>query len=169
MDNVRTQSVQSKKGKSVIGRLLPGTDLIKGIEKICQENRIDRGTIITVIGSLVHAEIGYVIPDKNTRLGVKYVEPVRVEGPLELLSGQGMIGQANDGKLSIHLHGLMSGPDMKVFGGHFVENGNPTLATVEIMTQENPDIQMLREHDEETGFTLFNFYQKQRGGNHDPA
>ena len=169
MDSIRIQTVQSKHGKSVIGRLLPGTDLIKGIEKICRDNQIDRGTIITAIGSLIHAEIVYLIPDEKTRLGAKYVEPVRIEGPLELLSGQGMIGQAKDGKLCIHLHGLMSGPDMKVYGGHFVENGNPTLATVEIMVQENLDIQMVRDHDEETGFTLFNFLKNPHGENHDPA
>jgi hypothetical protein len=44
-----------------------------------------------------------------------------------------MIGLTVEGQLSIHLHGLMSGPDMKVYGGHFLEKGNPVLVTVEIV------------------------------------
>lgn len=159
MNQIRTQIVALKKGKIIVGRILPGTDLISGIEKICQDNQITHGTIITAIGSLIRAEFVYAVPDKNAKIGIKYSEPTRVEGPLELLACQGTIGLTVEGHLSIHLHGLMSDPDMKVYGGHLLENVNPVLVTVEIMIHENQDVQIVREQDVETGFPVFKFYK----------
>lgn len=163
MNPLRTQAVALQKGKTIIGRLLPGTDLIKGIEKICTENQITYGTIVTVLGSLRRAEIVYAVPEKTSKIGIKYSEPAKVDGPLELLACQGMIGVTLEKQISIHLHGLMSDSNMNVYGGHFIENGNPILATAEIMIQENRDIQMIREPDDETGFPLFKFYPDASG------
>jgi predicted DNA-binding protein with PD1-like motif len=53
----------------------------------------------------------------------------------------------------------MGNPEMAVYGGHFLENDNPVLATAEIFIQECSDVKMLRVQDEETGFPLFMFYQ----------
>ena len=157
MHTVRIQSKVASRGKTVIGRLLPGSDLVQGIKTICGQCRIRQAAITTVIGTLVHAELVYVVPDPASKLGVKYVDPVRIEGPLELLSGQGMIGEDDQGEPSIHLHGVLSGPDMRLFGGHLVENGNPVLATAEITIQEIVGVEMKRRYDEETGFVLFQF------------
>ena len=55
--------------------------------------------------------------------------------------------------------GLMSDPDMKLYGGHFTENGNPVLVTLEIMIHENQDARTVREQDVETGFPVFRFYE----------
>lgn len=159
MNRIRTQTVALKKGKIILGRILPGTDFIKGIKKVCKDNHVMYGTIVAAIGSLNRAEFIYAAPDKNAKIGIKYSESSHIEGPLELLACQGMIGQTSDGQLSIHLHGLMSDPDMKVYGGHFLENGNPVLATLEIMIHENQGIRMIREQDDETGFPVFKFYK----------
>lgn len=159
MTQIRTQAVASKRGRAIVGRILPGTDLIKGIEKVCQDNQVTSGTIVVGIGSLVRAQFIYAVPDKGATIGMKYSEPTRVEGPLELLACQGTIGLTAEGQLGIHLHGLMSDPDMKVYGGHFLENGNPVLATLEIRIQENQDVRIVREQDVETGFPVFRFYE----------
>ena len=157
MQSTRIQTMAASRGKTVVGRLLPGSDLIQGIKTICGQCRIRQAAITTVIGTLVHAELVFVVPDPESTLGVKYVEPERIRGPLELLSGQGMIGEDDQGKPGVHLHGVLSGPDMRLFGGHLVENGNPVLATAEITIQELLDVEMKRRHDEETGFVLFQF------------
>jgi len=159
MSQIRTQAVVSEKGRTIVGRILPGTDLIKGIEKVCQDNQVTSGTIVTGIGSLVRAQFIYAVPDKDAKIGIKYSEPIRVEGPLELLACQGTIGLTAEGQLGIHLHGLMSDPDMKVYGGHFLEDGNPVLVTLEIMIHENQDARTVREQDAETGFPVFRFYE----------
>jgi predicted DNA-binding protein with PD1-like motif len=159
MSQIRTQAVASKKGRAVVGRIFPGTDLIKGIEKVCQDNQVTSGTIVAGIGSLSRAQFVYAVPDKDAKMGIKYSEPVRVEGPLEVLACQGTIGLTAEGQLGIHLHGLMSDPDMKVYGAHFLEDGNPVLVTVEIMIHENQDVRTAREQDLETGFPVFGFYE----------
>ncbi|UZM99943.1 DUF296 domain-containing protein [Lysinibacillus sp. MHQ-1] len=38
-------------GKVISARLLMGTDIIEGIEALCEENNIDSATIISCIGS----------------------------------------------------------------------------------------------------------------------
>ena len=159
MNQMRTQAMVSKNGRTIIGRILPGTDLIGGIEKICQDNHLAYGTIVAAIGSLSRGEFAYALPDKNTKMGVKYSDPTTVEGPLELLACQGMIGLTIEGDLSVHLHGLMSDSDMKVYGCHFLNNANPVLVTVEILIHEHEGVRMVREQDIETGFPLFKFYE----------
>jgi hypothetical protein len=67
-----------------------------------------------------------------------------------------MVGLTKEKQLSIHLHAVMSAPDMKVYGGHLVVNGNPVRATAEVMIQEYRDMRLVREHDSETGFILLN-------------
>ncbi len=158
MSDVRIQTAVSEKGRRIVGRLLPGTDLIKGIIKVCCDHEVVYGTIVSVIGSLTEAKIVYAVADQTGKIGIRYSDPVRVEGPLELLACQGIIGRTMDGESSIHLHGLMSTPEMTVYGGHFLENGNPVLATAEILIQECSDVRILREQDGETGFPLFKFY-----------
>lgn len=155
----RVQTVVSEKGRRIVGRLLPGTDLIKGIEKVCHDHDMVCGAIVAVIGSLTEAKIAYAVADQTGKIGVRYSDPKQIEGPLELLACQGMIGRTVDAESSIHLHGLMSNPEMTVCGGHFLENGNPVLATAEIFIQECSDVQMVREEDEESGFPLFMFYR----------
>jgi uncharacterized protein len=158
MQNLRIQAVASEKGRRVVGRLLPGTDLITGIEAMCQQRHVTSAMILAVIGSLAEARMVYAVPDASGKIGIRYHDPVRIDGPLELLACQGVIGQTEEGALSVHLHGLISDPAMKVYGGHFLVGGNPVLATAEILIQESRDVRMIREQDEETGFALFNFY-----------
>jgi len=159
METIRIQAVASEKGKRIVGRLLPGTDLISGIEAMCQQHRVTSATILSVIGSLIEARMVYAVPDASGKIGIRYHDPVTIAGPLELLACQGVVGQTEEGVPSVHLHGLVSDPAMKVVGGHFLAGGNLVLATAEILIQESSDVRMIREQDEETGFALFKFYR----------
>ena len=158
MEPIRIQAVASEAGKRIVGRLLPGTDLIDGIEAMCQQHQVAGATIVSVIGSLTQAEMVYAVPDEAGKIGIRYHDPVTIRGPLEILSCQGFVGQSDQGPLSVHLHGLVSDPAMRVVGGHFLAGGNPVLATAEILIQECSDVRMIREQDEETGFPLFKFF-----------
>ena len=159
MNQIRTQAMVSENKRTIIGRILPGTDLISGIEKICQDNHLAYGTIVAAIGSLSKGEFVYALPDKGAKMGIKYSDPTTVEGPLELLACQGMIGLTVEGDLSVHLHGLMSDSDMKVYGCHFQKNANPVLVTVEFLIHEHEGVRMVREQDMETDFPIFKFYR----------
>jgi predicted DNA-binding protein with PD1-like motif len=156
-DRIRVQ--KCNKGRLIVGRILPGTDLFAGIKKICLENNLRYGSIVSMIGSLSKGKFVYAIDDEKAKLKFKYSDPVYLQGPLELLSAQGFIGLGDNGEINIHLHGLMSDKYMRLFGGHFVEGGNPILATMEIMIQELDGVKLLRGLDQETGFTLFEAYE----------
>ncbi len=159
MKHPESESIVCHRGKSIMARLSPGTDLLEGIIHVCIENDITYAVIVSAIGSLEHAGIVYVVPDETARIGVRYVPPARIKGPLELLSAQGMIGLTTDSRTSIHLHGIVSDPRMRVFGGHFIEGEAPILATSEIFIQEVEKIAMVRQFDQPTGFEMFKLFK----------
>lgn len=160
MDEIRTSSTVSNRGRIITGRLCPGTDLIAGIEKICRDNSLQYGVVTSAIGSFSMVRFVYVQKDDSARIGIKYAEPTEINEPLELLTCQGMVGTDDDGELSIHLHGVMVDSGLKMIGGHFVKGGNIVLATVEVSILELNDTELIRRYDDETGFPLFNFKQK---------
>lgn len=157
MDNIRTQEVVSTGGRVIAGRLLPGTDLICGIEKICKDNNVSYGVILSAIGSFSKVRYLYVRPDESSKTGIKYGEPTVYENAVELLSGQGMVGLTDEGEMSVHFHGLMVNTNGEIIGGHFVKDGNIVLATIELTIMEFGGIELRRRFDTETEFPLFNF------------
>lgn len=152
-------SREAKTGRMLFVRLEPGTDLLAGILEACAYNSIKYATISTVIGSLSGAKFVYAVPDNEGKLGIRYSQPVEVEGPLEFIGGQGVIGVSDKEEAMIHFHGIVSDKDMKVYAGHFVEGGNPVLATIEAAVQELENIRLVRSYDEETEFPLFKPYE----------
>ena len=78
----------------------------------------------------------YAIPSEESKLGFKYSEPVKLEGPLEILASQGFIGLEDSGDISVHLHMTVSDKYMRVFGGHLIDGGNAIAATAEIAIHE---------------------------------
>lgn len=149
---------EASAGRAMFVRLEPGTDLLSGILEACAEKGIKQASISTVIGSLARARFVYAIPDKGGKLGIIYSEPAEVEGPLEFITGQGIVGVSDTGEAAIHFHGVISDSRMKVYAGHFVEGGNPVLATIEVVIQELVGVRLIRSFDEDTGFPLFKPY-----------
>ncbi len=158
LDEIRTVSVVSKPGRVVFGRILPGTDAIEGILKICAENDIRYGNIVTMIGSLARGTFVYAVPREGVKMGIIYSQPFEVEGPLEFLGGQGVIGTSDQGIPSVHLHGLLSDRNRNIYGGHITDKGNPVLVTMEVVIQVLDDVKLIRSRDGETDFPLFKPY-----------
>ncbi|MBW1692153.1 MAG: DNA-binding protein [Deltaproteobacteria bacterium] len=105
--------------KAVTIRVLPGSDVIEGIEEACQNLGIKSGAIISCIGSLQRASV------------------LVAEGPLELLSGQGTIGREEEGEIiTVHIHGVVSDKEGHLHGGHLVRGENPVLITCEVMVAQ---------------------------------
>ncbi|WP_312700724.1 DNA-binding protein [Sedimentibacter sp.] len=153
--NVKENVKISEITRTVSGRITRGTDLITGIKEICREYGIKHGYIGMLIGSLDIGTFVYAVKDDSSKLNIKYSDNVVVEGPLELLCAQGLIGLDESGELSVHLHMLVSDRYMRVYGGHFVEGENPIAVTGEIVIHEIGDSDLIRKPDEETGFTIF--------------
>ncbi len=140
----------------IAGRLLPNTDLIQGIKEACKQNNIQYGQIISCIGSLKKASYVYATNEIDDTNIVRYSQPVIVDGPIELINSQGTIGQEN-GEISIHLHGTLGDKKRNICGGHFSENGNTVLATVEFLIMGCTSPVIVRAFDDETGFILFRY------------
>lgn len=157
---VKSKAVVSSNNRLIIGRILPGVDLIEGIRDLCEQYGIKYGVITSIIGSLRKAGVIYAIDDEKAPLGIKYSDPTYFEGPLELLGCQGIIGEDDNGQFQIHLHGLMSDKQLRILGGHFIPDENIVLATAEVAIQAVEGVEFIRRFDVETGFPLFNFIQK---------
>jgi predicted DNA-binding protein with PD1-like motif len=142
-----------------VGRLLPGTDLIGGITKICEQYDIKTGVVTTAIGSLHKAVFKYLVPNPELKMRAGYSDPYEMDGPIEFCSGMGLICQNEKGETNVHFHGVFNTsiregyekvvPDY-VYGGHVVEGKNPVAATLDLMILELKGVEIVRKYDEET-------------------
>ena len=154
-DNKQFVSVEAHKGRTIAARLMPGTDLVSGIEAVCQKHHIEYGYFGSVMGSLSQAT--YIVPlkDPTQPLGFRFCEPIEVDGPIDLLGGQGVICQSEKGERMIHLHAHGVTPDRVVFGGHFSAGGNPVLATIDLVIVEFDGAKLMRRYDPQSGLMVF--------------
>jgi predicted DNA-binding protein with PD1-like motif len=140
--------------RAAIIRVLPGFDVIEGIEEACRKLGITSGAIISCIGSLQRASVMIAVP-LNNKVGAGYSEPIKLEGPLELLSGQGTIGREEEGNISIHMHVVISDKEGHLHGGHLVKGQNPVLITCEVMLARIEGIRIVRGYDPEIDMQVF--------------
>lgn len=154
--NVRVKSVESRSGKSIIARILPGCDLTEGIEEVCRRHNVSAGAVVSGIGSLEYATFVYVVPNPSTPTGAAYDPPRKVQGPIELLGLQGTIGHVPQGGISAHLHGTIVDFHQHLYGGHLIPSQNPVLVTAEVMICTARDGSMVKTKDQETNFEVFN-------------
>lgn len=154
METIRVQDAVGKTGRTVAVRVLPGTDLLTGIIEVCRKNNITYGYIPVCFGSLQRAGYLYLVPNREAKLGAGYGAVNRAEGPVEFLSGVGVICQ-RDGNYDIHFHASMCDKEGRVFGGHLVVGENPVLTTVDAVITEIEGVKLLRKFDEETALIQF--------------
>ena len=152
-DKVRVQYAAGTIGKCVAARILPGTDLLTGIEKACEENGIAYASV-TCFGSLEKAGYLVLVPNPKAKIGAGYGDMFKVPGPVEFLNGVGVVCQ-KDGKYDIHFHATMCDKEGKVFGGHIVKGENPVLTTVDMVIYEISGAKLLRKYEAETDLTQF--------------
>jgi hypothetical protein len=135
--------------------MMPGVDLVGGIIEICQFHDVKYGYFASVMGSLSEAVYVIPIPSPGSPLGFKYCEPISAQGPIDLICGQGVICQSEQGETLIHLHAQGVMPDQAVFGGHFAVGGNPVLATIDLVIVEVTEAKFLRRLDPVVGLAMF--------------
>lgn len=155
MAELRTKCVCGKFGKIIPVRLLPGTDLMNGLKKVCEDNGVRHGTLLTAIGSLRKLTIQVLVPNEKVKLGAAYTKPQTIPGPIEILGIQGVILETETGEVVLHLHGIFCDKDGKTFGGHIVPDENPVLATLDAVISEVTGVRLTRRYDEETELNLF--------------
>lgn len=123
-----------------IFRIKPNQDILAEIEKFCKKNRINSAIVISLIGSLKGAKLGFLkkLPaDFSTK---------DFNGPLEIGSGTGTIA-LKDSELIIHIHLLVS-DEKKSIAGHLIKG--TVFSTAEVVLGEL-DFEIKRYHDKYTG------------------
>ncbi|WP_163099935.1 PPC domain-containing DNA-binding protein [Peribacillus alkalitolerans] len=150
---IRAHYATGSPGKIVAARLLPGTDLLTGIEEICRENSIKSASITNCFGSFQSTGFLYLVPKPESSIGAGYSDLIGVEGPIELLNGTGVVCQRDD-QYELHVHGTMCDKEGRVFGGHLVKGENPVI-TVDMVITEIKEMNLYRKFDEETGGNQF--------------
>ena len=150
---IRITDACGKTGKTIACRLLPGTDLIEGIEETCRKNDV-KYAYVTAFGSFDSVGYMYLVPKPETKVGAGYGDVLKKEGPIEFLNGTGVICQ-NNGNYDTHFHATMCDASGVAFGGHIVKGTTPALTTVDLIIFEIDDVQMLRGYDAETDLTQF--------------
>ncbi|MFQ6095871.1 MAG: PPC domain-containing DNA-binding protein [Candidatus Bathyarchaeia archaeon] len=151
MEN-RYVSRLGKRGRVLVVRMKPGSDLLRSIRSILEENGIKAGVILSGVGLLRRARLRncrvlpeeYPITDANRSF-------LTFERPLEILALSGNVSEV-EGNPWVHAHITLSyveGDGIRVVGGHLLE-GCIIFGFAEVFIMELEDIDMTREFDEET-------------------
>ena len=106
----------------ILSRLMPDEDLFLSLKKIAKDHGIERGIILSAIGSLKNVVFVNVRP--HTGIPVKTEDMIEIEeaGPFELLSLEGnFFPSQEDGEPVIHLHAILGTSSGAVTGGHLLK------------------------------------------------
>jgi predicted DNA-binding protein with PD1-like motif len=80
--------------------------------------------------------------------------PVQIEGPVEVLSAQGVVCVADPAMPVIHLHGVVCDAKGQVRGGHFLSGNNPVHTTMDVVVTEIEGVRIEAEYDAEIDLVL---------------
>jgi len=156
MAELRVFHAAGKFGKMIPTRVRPGTDVMEGLKKVCEEHGVKYGAVLFGIGSLRQLCYQVLVPKKDSIWGAGYTDPETLPGPIEIVGIRGIIFQSEEGETLLHIHGTFSDQKGKCYGGHLVMGQNPVLATCDAMIAELTDAKMIRRVDPELGLGAFN-------------
>lgn len=112
----------AKISEVILARLMPGEDLFAGLIKIAKDHGIERGAILSAIGSL--KDVAFVNVRPRTAIPVPKEDMIKIEeaGPFELLSLEGNFFPSSEGgDPVIHLHAILGTSSGSVTGGHLLK------------------------------------------------
>ncbi|MBE0525910.1 DNA-binding protein [Candidatus Thorarchaeota archaeon] len=135
--------VTSTTGRVIVVRLEPGEDIIKSIESIVAENKLQSGHL-SLIGAVSNVHLRYF------DLHEKVYKDFTIDEDLEIVSCIGNISRLKDDYI-VHAHVVASDVNGKCYAGHLME-GCEVSVTIEIVITEFP--KMSRARDEVTGLNL---------------
>lgn len=144
------------RGRTMIGRLKKGDDLLKALSTLCNEANIRLGKI-QAIGAVSKAVVGFYLqePREYVTLDYNYHQ--------EIISLQGNVS-IKDGTPLIHAHVALSDGQGKLYGGHLMEGTivfaceyiiNEYIPEMADVMDDSQDNTFTRSLDEETGLFLW--------------
>lgn len=126
--------------KTFAYRLNPGSDLKGELQRVCKENNLQAGIILTCVGSLAKATLRMA----GAQAGKEDIRDYDEE--LEIISAEGTLSED-----AMHVHLGLSRTDGTCIGGHLKE-GCVIKTTVELVVGELEKTLFTRKDDPQTGF-----------------
>ena len=130
-----------KESSILVIKLDEGENLHSSIEQALGQNMIKSGIILGGVGMVTDFKLGYY--DGKEYITEEYKEPH------ELLTLQGSVAHAGQGKILLHIHCTVANRSHQVFGGHLIS------ATVKYMNEifilRMVDVELGRRKNERTG------------------
>lgn len=106
----------------ILTRFMPDEDLFANLKRICKDQGIERGIILSAIGSLKDVVFRNVKTNIEMPVKLENTNEIEQKGPFELLSIEGNIFPSEgDGEPVIHVHVMLGSPSGSVMGGHLFE------------------------------------------------
>lgn len=133
-------------GRTFMGRLPHGKDLLEAIGTFCAENDVGMGQF-SMIGAVTQATYGAYDMKQQVYVTLKVTED------LEVINCIGNIS-IKDGAPFVHAHILFGTEEGDTFGGHLFSD--TLIFAGEIFIQELAGAPLERVHDDVTGLALWN-------------
>ncbi|MGZ3513790.1 MAG: PPC domain-containing DNA-binding protein [Thermodesulfobacteriota bacterium] len=116
----------------ILSRLVPDQDLFTSLKRIAKDYGMERGVILSAIGSLKNVVFRNVKTNVDVPVKSDNTNEMEEAGPFELLSLEGNIFPSeNDRDLVVHLHVMLGSPSGGVVGGHLFKA--TVFTTIEII------------------------------------
>lgn len=142
-------TVCSHHGRTIVGRLERGEDLLDGLRALCASRQIRCG-VVSAVGALEQAEVAHYLPSQRA-----YGPARTLTGPLEILSVTGNLSES-DGELSIRLQVTLSREGdngVEVMGGRLL-SGRVYFCELSVLALD--DVLLRRAPDPDIGLGLWN-------------
>lgn len=136
---------EAQPGRTLVGRLAKGSDLVAEIERICAEHDI-RAAWVSVLGAVSHAAYAYYEQDDK-----RYLE-LGSDSHHEIAGFVGNIS-LRDGVPFLHAHGTFADSTGACVGGHLIRG--ITVFVGEFTIREMTGVELVRTHQEEFGLALW--------------
>jgi predicted DNA-binding protein with PD1-like motif len=142
---VPTRFWEARPGRTFVGRLATGSDLVEEIERFCAENGIGAAWV-SVVGAVQRSAFAYYDQE-----ALRYVEG----GSDDHHELSGFVGNISmkEGKPFLHAHATFSSRAGDTVGGHLLP-GNPVWVG-EVTIREMTGVDLERTPDEVTGLALW--------------
>ncbi len=139
-------TISTRPGRTFMGRLAKGDDLLQALEKLCQEQKITLGEV-RALGAVTGAQVGFYNQAERKYYFLEF------DQPLEILALVGNIS-LKDGKPMVHAHVTLADAAGRAFGGHLAA-GTPVFACEFAIFEYLADQVLARQNDPETGLMLW--------------
>ncbi|MBI2893765.1 MAG: DNA-binding protein [Deltaproteobacteria bacterium] len=141
-------AVESRVGRRIVGRLVPGEDVLRALSEVCRRFKIHAGEI-RITGALRSADVCEYEQARRS-----FRPPRRLEAPMEILSLGGSVSAEGEG-LSIQLMltaARETDSGIQVFGGRLL---GAAVFSCEFVVDTWDDLSLERKLDRDTGLMLW--------------